>query len=46
MILFRLLPWEYSVRNLFRRPLRTALTEAGFVSTPRGLRLHSGPGRR
>ena len=27
-------------------PLRTALTEAGFVSTPRGLRLHSGPGRR
>lgn len=23
---FRLLPWEYAVRNLFRRPLRTALT--------------------
>src|SRR5947209_2080369 len=23
---FRLLPWEYGVRNLFRRPLRSALT--------------------
>jgi ABC-type antimicrobial peptide transport system permease subunit len=23
---FRLLPWEYAVRNLFRRPLRSALT--------------------
>ena len=22
----RLLPWEYGVRNLFRRPLRSALT--------------------
>lgn len=26
MIRLRLLPWEYAVRNLFRRPLRTALT--------------------
>jgi ABC-type lipoprotein release transport system permease subunit len=26
---FRLLPWEYAIRNLFRRPLRTALTFAG-----------------
>ena len=26
MFLFRLLPWEYAIRNLFRRPLRTALT--------------------
>ena len=25
---FRLLPWEYAVRNLFRRPLRTSLTFA------------------
>lgn len=23
---FRLLPWEYAIRNLFRRPLRTLLT--------------------
>lgn len=23
---FRLLPWEYAIRNLFRRPLRTVLT--------------------
>ena len=23
---FRLLPWEYAIRNLFRRPLRTFLT--------------------
>lgn len=28
---FRLLPWEYGVRNLFRRPLRSALTLAGLV---------------
>jgi ABC-type antimicrobial peptide transport system permease subunit len=28
MFLFRLLPWEYAIRNLFRRPLRTALTFA------------------
>jgi ABC-type lipoprotein release transport system permease subunit len=26
MIFFRLLPWEYAIRNLFRRPLRTLLT--------------------
>jgi len=26
VILFRLLPWEYGVRNLFRRPGRSALT--------------------
>lgn len=26
--MLRLLPWEYGVRNLFRRPLRTALTFA------------------
>lgn len=28
----RLLPWEYAVRNLFRRPLRTALTLAGLTT--------------
>lgn len=28
MLGLRLLPWEYGVRNLFRRPLRTALTFA------------------
>lgn len=26
MLLFRLLPWEYGIRNLLRRPLRTGLT--------------------
>ncbi|PQO41952.1 ABC transporter permease [Blastopirellula marina] len=26
---FRLLPWEYAIRNLFRRPLRTFLTFVG-----------------
>jgi putative ABC transport system permease protein len=31
MIRFRLLPWEYAVRNLFRRPLRTFLTFAGLT---------------
>ncbi len=25
-MLFRLLPWEYGIRNLFRRPLRSGLT--------------------
>ena len=30
-ILFRLLPWEYAIRNLFRRPLRTGLTFAGLT---------------
>lgn len=29
MFSFRLLPWEYAIRNLFRRPLRTALTFVG-----------------
>ncbi|MEO2013601.1 MAG: ABC transporter permease [Fuerstiella sp.] len=29
--LFRLLPWEYAIRNLFRRPLRTSLTFAGLT---------------
>ncbi|MEO2036996.1 MAG: ABC transporter permease [Planctomycetaceae bacterium] len=28
---FRLLPWEYAIRNLFRRPLRTMLTSAGLT---------------
>ena len=28
----RLLPWEYSVRNLFRRPLRTMLTLVGLTT--------------
>jgi ABC-type antimicrobial peptide transport system permease subunit len=28
---FRLLPWEYGVRNLFRRPGRSALTLAGLT---------------
>src|SRR5688572_29991148 len=29
---FRLLPWEYAIRNLFRRPLRTFLTFLGLVT--------------
>jgi putative ABC transport system permease protein len=29
---FRLLPWEYAIRNLFRRPLRTGLTFAGLAT--------------
>jgi putative ABC transport system permease protein len=28
---FRLLPWEYAIRNLFRRTLRTVLTFAGLT---------------
>ena len=28
---FRVLPWEYGVRNLFRRPLRSALTLAALA---------------
>ena len=33
MTLFcRLLPWEYAIRNLFRRPLRTSLTFAGLTT--------------
>lgn len=31
MFWFRLLPWEYAIRNLFRRPVRTALTFAALV---------------
>ena len=31
MFRFRLLPWEYGVRNLFRRPGRSALTLAGLT---------------
>jgi putative ABC transport system permease protein len=31
-VLFRPLPWEYAVRNLFRRPLRTALTLAALTA--------------
>lgn len=30
--MFRLLPWEYGIRNLFRRPLRTLLTFAGLTT--------------
>jgi len=29
---FRLLPWEYALRNLFRRPLRTSLTFGGLTT--------------
>lgn len=29
---FRLLPWEYAIRNLFRRPLRTTLTLAALTT--------------
>jgi ABC-type lipoprotein release transport system permease subunit len=28
----RFLPWEYAIRNLFRRPLRTALTFVGLTT--------------
>ena len=31
-MLFRLLPWEYAIRNLFRRPLRTTLTFVGLTT--------------
>ena len=31
-IFFRLLPWEYAIRNLFRRPLRTTLTFIGLTT--------------
>lgn len=31
MVPIRLLPWEYGVRNLFRRPLRTGLTFLGLT---------------
>lgn len=32
MFFFRLLPWEYAIRNLFRRPLRTGLTFVGLAT--------------
>ncbi len=32
VLYFRLLPWEYAVRNLLRRPLRTLLTFAGLTT--------------
>lgn len=32
MVFFRLLPWEYGIRNLFRRPLRTFLTFVGLTT--------------
>jgi hypothetical protein len=31
MSAFRLLPWEYGTRNLFRRPGRTLLTLSGLT---------------
>ncbi|GAB5402396.1 MAG: ABC transporter permease [Aureliella sp.] len=31
-ISLRLLPWEYAIRNLFRRPLRTSLTFIGLTT--------------
>ncbi len=31
-LFFRLLPWEYGIRNLFRRPLRTFLTFVGLTT--------------
>jgi ABC-type antimicrobial peptide transport system permease subunit len=33
MFRIRLLPWEYGVRNLFRRPVRSGLTFAGLTLT-------------
>lgn len=30
--MFKPLPWEYGIRNLFRRPLRSALTLAGLTT--------------
>jgi ABC-type lipoprotein release transport system permease subunit len=32
MFLFQPLPWEYAIRNLFRRPLRTVLTFIGLTT--------------
>ncbi|WP_417392230.1 ABC transporter permease [Gimesia sp.] len=32
MIRFSLIPWEYGVRNLFRRPVRTLLTLSGLTT--------------
>ena len=35
----RLLPWDYGVRNLARRPVRTALTALGLALWGLGLSL-------
>ncbi|MEX2026252.1 MAG: ABC transporter permease, partial [Pirellulaceae bacterium] len=32
MFRLRLLPWEYGIRNLFRRPTRSALTLAALTT--------------
>ena len=32
VLFFRLIPWEYAIRNLFRRPLRSALTLAALTA--------------
>ncbi|MEX0587006.1 MAG: ABC transporter permease [Pirellulales bacterium] len=32
ILMFRPLPWEYGIRNLLRRPLRSALTLAGLTT--------------
>ncbi len=32
IVWFKLLPWEYAIRNLFRRPLRTFLTLVGLTT--------------
>src|SRR3990172_6583282 len=32
VVRLRLLPWEYGIRNLFRRPTRTGLTLAGLTT--------------
>ena len=32
MFQFSLIPWEYGIRNLFRRPLRTLLTLTGLTT--------------
>jgi hypothetical protein len=32
IMFFRRLPWEYAIRNLFRRPMRTLLTFAGLTT--------------
>ena len=32
MLLFRPLPWEFAIRNLFRRPLRSGLTFVGLMT--------------
>ena len=32
MFPFKMLPWEYGIRNLFRRPLRSLLTFAALTT--------------